>query len=162
MSHIYHVGGYVKLAKLWERSQDKAVAYHNKYYKDKFANNETMQLVDVYIDITGNKHIFQRPEMLRLIRDCNIGRIDCIAAQTYAYLAPNMAELCYLLKYLSECKQQVEILTEDDYFQIDTISNVDGQREAMYKMKDNYIKLIPGEFAAWKSKVDESIKKLNK
>ena len=36
MDHRYKVGGYVKLAKLWERSKDAAVAYHSSYYAEKF------------------------------------------------------------------------------------------------------------------------------
>lgn len=31
MDRKYKVGGYVKLAKLWERSKDAAVAYHSSY-----------------------------------------------------------------------------------------------------------------------------------
>ena len=31
MDHRHKVGGYVKLAKLWERSKDAAVAYHSSY-----------------------------------------------------------------------------------------------------------------------------------
>ncbi len=33
MDRKYKVGGYVKLAKLWERSKDAAVAYHSSYYE---------------------------------------------------------------------------------------------------------------------------------
>ena len=36
MDHRYKVGGYVKLAKLWERSKDAVVAYHSSYYAEKF------------------------------------------------------------------------------------------------------------------------------
>ena len=36
MDRRYKVGGYVKLAKLWERSKDAAVAYHSAYYAEKF------------------------------------------------------------------------------------------------------------------------------
>ena len=36
MDRKYKVGGYVKLAKLWERSKDAAVAYHSSYYAEKF------------------------------------------------------------------------------------------------------------------------------
>ena len=32
MDRKYKVGGYVKLAKLWERSKDAVVAYHSSYY----------------------------------------------------------------------------------------------------------------------------------
>ena len=36
MDRKYKVGGYVKLAKLWERSKDVAVAYHSSYYAERF------------------------------------------------------------------------------------------------------------------------------
>ena len=57
MDSKYKVGGYVKLAKLWERSKDAAVAYHSSYYAEKFKDDADKKLVGVYIDITGNKEI---------------------------------------------------------------------------------------------------------
>ena len=57
MDRKYKVGGYVKLAKLWERSKDAAVAYHSSYYAEKFRDDADKRLVGVYIDITGNKEI---------------------------------------------------------------------------------------------------------
>jgi len=71
MDHKYKVGGYVKLAKLWERSKDAAVAYHSSYYVEKFRDDADKRLVGVYIDITGNKEIYKRPEMVHLRSDCN-------------------------------------------------------------------------------------------
>ena len=61
MDHRHKVGGYVKLAKLWERSKDAAVAYHSSYYAEKFRDDADKKLVGVYIDITGNKEIYKRP-----------------------------------------------------------------------------------------------------
>ena len=58
MNRKYKVGGYVKLAKLWERSKDAAVAYHSSYYAEKFRDDADKRLVGVYIDITGNKEIY--------------------------------------------------------------------------------------------------------
>ena len=55
MDRKYKVGGYVKLAKLWERAKDAAVAYHSSYYAEKFKTDSDKKLVGVYIDITGNK-----------------------------------------------------------------------------------------------------------
>ena len=49
MDHRYKVGGYVKLAKLWERSKDAAVAYHSSYYAEKFRDDADKRLVGVYI-----------------------------------------------------------------------------------------------------------------
>ena len=48
MNHRYKVGGDVKLAKLWERSKDAAVAYHSSYYAEKFKTDSDKKLVGVY------------------------------------------------------------------------------------------------------------------
>ena len=82
MDHRYKVGGYVKLAKLWERSKDAAVAYHSSYYAEKFKTDSDKKLVGVYIDITGNKEIYKRPEMVHLLKDCKNGSINLIFSQT--------------------------------------------------------------------------------
>ena len=76
MDRKYKVGGYVKLAKLWERSKDAAVAYHSSYYAEKFRDDADKRLVGVYIDITGNKEIYKRPEMVHLLKDCKNGSIQ--------------------------------------------------------------------------------------
>ena len=73
MDRKYKVGGYVKLAKLWERSKDAAVAYHSSYYAEKFRDDADKRLVGVYIDITGNKEIYKRPEMVHICLICRCG-----------------------------------------------------------------------------------------
>ena len=100
MDSKYKVGGYVKLAKLWERSKDAVVAYHSSYYAEKFKDDTDKELFGVYIDITGNKEIFKRPEMVHLLRDCKKGKINLISSQTRAYLAANTCEFCFLLQYM--------------------------------------------------------------
>ena len=80
MDHRHKVGGYVKLAKLWERSKDAAVAYHSSYYAEKFRDDADKKLVGVYIDITGNKEIYKRPEMVHLLKDCKNGSMKNQAA----------------------------------------------------------------------------------
>ena len=56
--------------------------------------------VGVYIDITGNKEIYKRPEMVHLLQDCKKGIVNLIFSQTRAYLAANTCDFCFLLKYL--------------------------------------------------------------
>ena len=68
MDHRYKVGGYVKLAKLWERSKDAAVAYHSSYYAEKFRDDADKRLVGVYIDITGNKEIYRAKRKFTFIK----------------------------------------------------------------------------------------------
>ena len=129
MDRKYKVGGYVKLAKLWERSKDAAVAYHSSYYAEKFRDDADKRLVGVYIDITGNKEIYKRPEMVHLLKDCKKGVVNLIFSQTRAYLAANTCDFCFLLKYLFDLPMRMDIVTDDDDQRIDTILDVDNQRQ---------------------------------
>ncbi len=152
------VAGYVKLAKLWEKNRDKAVEYHYKYYKDKYGDDDSSVLFDVYIDITGQKNIRKRPEMIRLLKDCTDGNIDIIATQTRAYLAANNAEFCCLLHYLFHLSHKVEIVTEDEYLNINTIKNEENQRDALKKMAFDYVKVFPRDYEKWIKDITEAMK----
>ena len=157
----YSVGGYVKLAKLWERNRDNAIAYHQEYYKQKCINDDVCDLFDVYVDITGSKDICKRPEMLRLMRDCAEGKVNLIAAQTRAYLAGNIRELCYWLNFIFNLRERVDIITEDEDFNIDTILNEDNQREALEKMAEDFIYLNPPDQKKWLEEIVTAIANLN-
>lgn len=145
----YRVAGYVKLAKLWERSRETAIPYHHQYYEKKFRGSQDFELVGVYIDITGRKEIKNRPEMLRLISDCRDGKIDCIAVQTRAYLAANTGEFCSLIRYLFDLAKPIHIITEDEQYNINTIINEDYQREELYRMARSYTEINPDEYRKW-------------
>lgn len=149
MKRIHKVAGYVKLAKLWERSRTQALAYHQEYYRSKYAEEDSFELVDVYIDITGQKEIRRRPEMLRLIDACLRGNVDCIAAQTKGYLAANTREFCYLIKFLFESGRRIDLITEDDQYNINTLENADEQREALQRMANDYAALNPEDYDRW-------------
>ncbi len=153
----YRVGGYVKLAKLWERSRDAALALHEEYYRKKFADSEDMRLIDVYIDITGNKQIRKRPEMLRLIRDCKNGKVNCIATQTRAYLAANNEEFFYLLHLLFAFTPPIEIVTEDDDYIFNTIWNLDQQREVMKQTASEFVQMNPEGYQIWEKAILRAI-----
>ena len=112
MKKRYSVAGYVKLAKLWEKNKKQALEYHREYYSEKYLKIENYMLYDVYVDITGQKQIYKRPEMLRLLKDCAEGKVNCIASQTKAYLAANGQEFCYFLKLVWELNPEMEVITE--------------------------------------------------
>ena len=154
---IIRVAGYVKLAKLWERNAPKAIEYQNDYYSLKFSDTSKYRLVGVLIDITGKKEIYNRPEMLRLLHECEKGNIDVIAAQTRGYLAANTKEFCYLIHFLATLDKKIEIVTEDDNYNINTARNIDQQKEALQKMACDYIALNPQDYLDWYSEVKNAI-----
>ena len=67
MDRKYKVGGYVKLAKLWERSKDAAVAYHSSYYAEKFRDDADKRLVGVYTERVRIEESGTKTDVTRLI-----------------------------------------------------------------------------------------------
>ena len=157
---ILHVAGYVKLAKLWERNKEKAIVYHNDYFIKKFSNDDRFELHGVYVDITGNKEIRKRKAMLRLLKVIQLGKVNCIATPTRAYLAANSRDFNYLLHYLFCLDHRIDIVTEDDHYQIDTIRNEDQQREALEKMTAEFVEIDKSSYMKWKTGIERAINDL--
>lgn len=134
---------------MWERSREEAVALHTAYFQELCASEDGITLQDVYIDITGNKHIYKRQEMVRLLRSCLSGEVDVIRTPTRAYIAPNSEEFCYLIKYLFDLSQRIDIITDDNDRRIDTLLNVENQRECLYRMAESFVNLDISEYGEW-------------
>ena len=54
-------------------------------------------------------------------------------------------------------EHRIDIVTEDDAYNINTIANDDNQREALIKMADDFIYLNPPDFRNWLSELTKSI-----
>ena len=154
------IGGYVKRAKLNLRNEKDIRAFHRGIFEKRFGGLEDCERVDVYIDITGSKEICKRPEMLRLMRDCADGKVNLVFAETKGYLAANTKEFCYWLHFIFNLDSRVEIITDDEHFNINTILNEDHQREALIKMAEDYIYLNPPDHQKWLSGVVTAIANL--
>ena len=154
------IGGYVKRAKLNLRNEKDIRAFHRGIFEKRFGGLEDCELVDVYIDITGSKEICKRPEMLRLMRDCADGKVNLVFAETKGYLAANTKEFCYWLHFIFNLDSRVEIITDDEQDNINTILNEDHQREALIKMAEDYIYLNPPDHQKWLSGVVTAIANL--
>lgn len=157
---VYRIGGYVKRAKLNLRNSDEVKAFHRGLYESRFGGFEDGTLVDVYIDITGYKETYKRPEMLRLMRDCAAGKVNLIFSETKGYLAANTKEFCYWLHFIFHTEHRVDIITDDIQFNINTILNEDDQREALIKMADDYINYNQADHQKWLGKVVSAITEL--
>ena len=157
MNENYQVAGYVKLAKLWERKREEAITLHQEYYKEKFRTVPNMELVDVYIDITGRKEIWKRPGMLQLLVDCKSKRIKCIATQTKAYLAANTEDFFFVIHYLFTLPNRIDLITEDADYNINTIENAEQQREELMAAAKKYISVEPNRHLEWLYKIEENI-----
>ena len=142
----------------YEASLDNAVMLHNQYFEERFRDENNYNFVGAYIDITGNRNIRQRPEMIRLLRDCLAGRIDVIYTQTKAYLAANSREFFYLLKFIFELEHRVEIITEDTEYNINTIINAENQVSELRNMVNRYSALNPGDYSKWKAEILKAIR----
>lgn len=158
MNRKYKVGGYVKLAKLWERSKDAAVAYHSSYYAEKFRDDADKRLVGVYIDITGNKEIYKRPEWCICSKIAKWFRKSDFS-QTRAYIAANTCDFCFLLKYLFDLPMRVDIVTDDDDQRIDTILDFDNQRQSLKDLAEKYTSIRRKDYLEWRIRLEHEMTK---
>jgi len=158
MEKKYKVAGYVKNALLWKkRNPEEMMAYNRAYFEKQLEGEDNMELVDVYVDVTGNKETYKRPEMVRLLRDVMNGKVNLIYARTSGYIAANTNELCMLMKFLFEQDEMVDLFTEDPVYQFDTIDNPDNQLEELHRMADAYCNIRQDEYMSWRSKLLEQM-----
>src|SRR5690625_2315817 len=124
-----------------EKSKQKVAAYirvstsnedqlisleaQRRHYKTLIEKNDEWQLVDIYSDegITGTKKD-RRPELLRLISDCEKGKIDFILTKSISRFARNTL-VC--LKYIRQLKDK-EIPV---FFEKENINTMDAKGEIM-------------------------------
>lgn len=150
----YLVAGYVKNALLWKnRNPEEMIAYNRLYFEEQLSGMENMELVDIYVDVTGNKETYKRPEMVRLLKDITKGRVNMIYSRTSGYIAANVNELCMLMGFLFEQDEMVDIYTEDEEYQFDTITNPDHQIEELQRMAIGYCTLYRTAYEEWKAKL---------
>ncbi len=158
----YKVAGYVKNALLWKnRNPEEMIRYNRMYFERLLENEEDMEFIDVYVDVTGHKETYKRPEMVRLIRDFMNGRINLIYARTSGYIAANAHELCMLMQFLFEHVKPIDFYTEDPDYQFNTILNEDHQLEELKRMAKAYCSVYKDDYDEWKEKLLEQISLLN-
>ena len=107
----------------------------------------------------SNAYIYKRPEMVHLLQDCKKGIVNLIFSQTRAYLAANTCDFCFLLKYLFDIPMRVDVVTDDDDQRIDTILDVDNQRQSLKELAEKYTSIREKEYLAWKARLEHEMEK---
>ena len=116
----------------------------------------------LWYDITGNKEIYKRPEMVHLLQDCKKGKVNLIFSQTRAYLAANTCDFCFLLQYLFDMQIRVDVVTDDDDQRIDTILDVDNQRQSLKELAEKYTSIRRKDYFEWRARLENEITKADK
>ena len=65
------------------------------------------------------------------------------------YLAANTREFCYMIRYLFDMEHTVHLVTEDQDYNINTLSNEDNQRDLLHEMASGYCALNPDDYDIW-------------
>lgn len=96
-----------------------------RHYKILIENNDEWQLVDIYSDegITGTKKD-RRPELLRLISDCETGKIDFILTKSISRFARNTIDCLELVRKLMDLGVHI-------YFEKENINTNSMESELM-------------------------------
>lgn len=96
---------------------------------------------------------------VHLLQDCKKGIVNLIFSQTRAYLAANTCDFCFLLKYLFDIPMRVDVVTDDDDQRIDTILDVDNQRQSLKELAEKYTSIREKEYLAWKARLEHEMEK---
>ena len=78
-------------------------------FSGRFAEADESETVSYYLDICHQSDITQRPQMLRLLRDCVDGKVDLVVMDNPERVAENMMELIFLLYFLLHLDRPPEI-----------------------------------------------------
>ena len=106
-----------------------------------------------------HKEIYKRPEMVHLLKDCKKGAVNLIFSQTRAYLAANTCDFCFLLKYLFDLPMRVDIVTDDDDQRIDTILDVENQRQNLKELAEKYTSIRRKDYLEWRIRLEDEMTK---
>ena len=66
-------------------------------FSGRFAEADESETVSYYLDICHQSDITQRPQMLRLLRNCMDGKVDLVVMDYPERVAENMKELIFIL-----------------------------------------------------------------
>lgn len=66
------------------------ISYCRWLFGKKYRSASSYKNEDFYIDICSRTETVECPQMIRLIRDCMMGEIDCVFVESIMRIAPNM------------------------------------------------------------------------
>ena len=78
-------------------------------FRGRFAEAGETETASYYLDICHQSDITQRPQMLRLLRDCVDGKVDLVVMDNPERVAENMKELIFILYFLLHLEKPPEI-----------------------------------------------------
>ena len=65
----------------------------------------------------------------------------------------------WLLKYLFDLPMRVDVVTDDDDQRIDTILNVDNQRQSLKELAEKYTSIRRKDYLEWKIRLEDEMTK---
>lgn len=132
------------------------VSYCRWLFGKKYRSASSYQNEDFYIDICSRTETAECPQMIRLIRDCMIGKIDCVFAESIMRIAPNMISALFWLYYLLHLDHKIEI-------EIDRAFNTEAsteRRQEIIKATESAVHSNSEKYAQWKAEILNAIDQL--
>lgn len=95
--------------------QTTSYELQKQHYEELISKNENWQMVGIYADegISGTS-LEHRDELLRLLRDCEAGKIDLILTKSVSRLARNVVDCISIVRKLKSLKNPVRVMFETE------------------------------------------------
>ena len=98
-------------------NQTSSYELQKNHYTDMIENHVGWNMVGIYADegISGTS-MMHREELLRLLRDCEEGKVDVIVTKSVSRLARNIRDCIEIVRKLAELNPPVGVLFETEGF----------------------------------------------
>ena len=126
----------IRVAAYARVSADKDAAFHSleaqtEYYEQYVTKQPTWELVGIYSDNGISGTTINRPEFLRMLKDCRSGRVDMIVTKSIARFARNTVTLL-------ETIRELKTLNIDVYFEKEDMHSVSPDGELLITLLAMY------------------------
>lgn len=132
------------------------ISYCRWLFGKKYRSASSYKNEDFYIDICSRTETVECPQMIRLIRDCMMGEIDCVFVESIMRIAPNMISALFWLYYLLHLDHKIEI-------EIDRTLNTEAsteRRQEIIKAAESAVHSNYEKYAQWKAEILNAIDQL--
>ena len=129
------------------------VSYCRSLFKKKYRSAPSCKDEHFYIDICGIAETAECPQMIRMIQDCMIGKIDCVFAESIMRVAPNMVTMFFWIYFLLHLDKKIEI-------QIDFAFNTGAsseRRQVIIKATERVVHSNYAKYDKWKSEIIDAV-----
>ena len=124
------VGCYVRVSTQHE-DQKSSIAIQRQHFLSQAARHEDWEFAGIYCDVVSGTKKEKRPELQRLLKDCESGRVQLVLTKSISRFARNTTDLLMMVRSLTACgaaiifdREHIDTRTMDSEFLLTLLASL--------------------------------------